>query len=61
LFTNNEGGRRKSAPAHMARMVSLLGPPPQDMLDIPPASKRFFDKEGKNSDFGCLGATELRR
>ncbi|KAK3293055.1 kinase-like domain-containing protein [Chaetomium fimeti] len=44
LFTNNEGGRWKSARPHMARMISLLGPPPQYILDMTPVTKGFFDK-----------------
>ncbi|KAK4155789.1 Serine/threonine-protein kinase [Chaetomidium leptoderma] len=47
LFTNNEGGRWKSALPHMARMISLLGPPPQHLLDSNPATKVYFDKTGK--------------
>ncbi|KAH6847722.1 kinase-like domain-containing protein [Chaetomium sp. MPI-CAGE-AT-0009] len=47
LFTNNQGGRWKSAIPHMARMISLLGPPPQDLLDVTPVTKAFFDKTGK--------------
>ncbi|KXX80341.1 Serine/threonine-protein kinase SRPK [Madurella mycetomatis] len=46
LFTNNEGGRWKSALPHMARMISLLGPPPQYLLDMTPVTKDFFDKTG---------------
>ncbi|ROW06352.1 hypothetical protein VPNG_07516 [Cytospora leucostoma] len=47
LFNDNAGGRWKSALPHMARMVSLLGPPPQYMLDSAPAAKKFFDKKGQ--------------
>jgi hypothetical protein len=47
LFNNNEGGRWKSALPHMARMISLFGPPPQDLLDLTPVTKDFFDKTGK--------------
>ena len=47
LFTNNQGGRWKSALPHMARTISLLGPPPQDMLDMTNATKEYFDKKGK--------------
>jgi hypothetical protein len=31
----------------MARMISLLGPPPQDLLDVTPVTKAFFDKTGE--------------
>ncbi|KAL2024254.1 hypothetical protein VTK56DRAFT_9410 [Thermocarpiscus australiensis] len=48
LFVDNKGGRWKSALPHMARMVSLLGPPPQDVLDMSPESaKSYFNKKGK--------------
>jgi serine/threonine-protein kinase SRPK3 len=46
LFTDNKGGRWKSALPHMARMISLLGPPPQDLLDVTPVTKAYFDKNG---------------
>lgn len=47
LFNDNAGGRWKSALPHMARMISLLGAPPQHMLDGTTATKVFFDKHGK--------------
>lgn len=47
LFTNNAGGRWKSARPHMARMIRLLGPPPQHLLEMTPVTKAFFDKKGK--------------
>ncbi|KAK2613298.1 hypothetical protein N8I77_000219 [Diaporthe amygdali] len=47
LFTDNNGGRWKSALPHMARMVSLLGPPPQSLLDRSEETKEFFDKNGQ--------------
>ena len=47
MFTDNEGGRWKSALPHMARIISLLGPPPQNLLDMTPVTKAFFDKTGK--------------
>ncbi|KAL1880227.1 hypothetical protein VTK73DRAFT_6055 [Phialemonium thermophilum] len=46
LFTDNKGGRWKSALPHMARMISLLGPPPQDLLDGAPDTKKYF-KNGR--------------
>lgn len=52
LFTDNTGGREKSALPHMARMVSLLGPPPQSLLDKSDKTKHFFDKNGMCSVFG---------
>ncbi|ROV98386.1 hypothetical protein VMCG_07192 [Cytospora schulzeri] len=47
LFNDNAGGRWKSALPHMARMISLLGAPPQHMLDGTTATKEFFDKNGQ--------------
>ncbi|AEO67582.1 uncharacterized protein THITE_160781 [Thermothielavioides terrestris NRRL 8126] len=47
LFTDNRGGRWVSALPHMARIVSLLGPPPIDLLkgwDASPVTRRYFDK-----------------
>jgi hypothetical protein len=49
LFTDNRGGRWVSALPHMARIVSLLGPPPIDLLkgwDASPVTRRYFDKTG---------------
>ena len=48
LFTDNKGGRDKSAITHMARMISLLGPPPQEMLGQSHISKEYFDKHGRH-------------
>ena len=48
LFTDNKGGRDKSAITHMVRMISLLGPPPQEMLDQSHISKDYFDKHGRH-------------
>ncbi|KAK4233626.1 Serine/threonine-protein kinase [Achaetomium macrosporum] len=51
LFTDNKSGRWKSALPHMARMISLLGPPPEGLLAdwriSTPVIKRFFDKDGR--------------
>lgn len=49
LFTDNVGGRWRSALPHMARMISLLGPPPQDFLDMTPVTRRYFDKNGMST------------
>jgi hypothetical protein len=53
LFTDNKGGRRRSRMSHLARMISLLGPPPKDLLDTwresTPAYKWVFDKDGERS------------
>ncbi|KUI57076.1 Serine/threonine-protein kinase SKY1 [Cytospora mali] len=47
LFDDNAGGRWKSALPHIARMISLLGPPPQHMLNGTAATKDYFDKRDK--------------
>ncbi|KAG8157048.1 hypothetical protein KVR01_013038 [Diaporthe batatas] len=46
LFRDSSGGRWQSALPHMARMVSLLGPPPKHMLDESAATDKFFDEDG---------------
>ncbi|POS74249.1 hypothetical protein DHEL01_v207365 [Diaporthe helianthi] len=47
LFTDNAGGRSKSALPHMARMISLLGPPPQSLLQKSSKTNEFFDEYGE--------------
>ncbi|KAJ0108086.1 hypothetical protein J7T55_007205 [Diaporthe amygdali] len=46
LFRGSHGGRWEPASPHMARMVSLLGQPPQHMLDQTAAIDKFFDANG---------------
>ncbi|KAK4233681.1 Serine/threonine-protein kinase [Achaetomium macrosporum] len=50
LFPDNKGGRWKSAMPHMARIISLLGQPPEGLLatwrESTPVYKEFFDKGG---------------
>ena len=53
LFTNNQGGRRKSALPHMARMIGILGPPPQELLDSTYGTDDFFDKNGRPVGSSC--------
>lgn len=52
LFTDSTGGRWKSAVPHLARMVSLFGPPPQSLLDRSEKTKQFFDKHGMSLTTG---------
>jgi hypothetical protein len=61
LFNDNKGGRWKSALPHMARMISLLGPPPQDLLDLTPVTKDFFDKSGEYADGYLMNESQLPR
>jgi serine/threonine-protein kinase SRPK3 len=47
LFTERLPNRDASAPAHIARMIALLGPPPKDLLKRGQFSGLFFDVEGE--------------
>lgn len=52
-----EGGRlfravsanRLDDEVHLAEMVSLLGPPPKNFLEMHPKSRKYWDSEGKFS------------
>ncbi|KAL2256675.1 hypothetical protein VTK26DRAFT_1319 [Humicola hyalothermophila] len=48
LFTERLPSREASAPAHLARMITLLGPPPQDLLENanPEWVARFYNEDG---------------
>jgi len=47
LFNERLPSRDASAGAHLARMISLLGPPPKDLLDLNKgATAEFFDEDG---------------
>ncbi|KAI9731117.1 MAG: hypothetical protein M1818_007975 [Claussenomyces sp. TS43310] len=46
LFKDRLPSRSDSTPAHIARMVALLGPPPKDMLNRGSWSYNFFDESG---------------
>ncbi|KAJ3946659.1 uncharacterized protein N0V96_003032 [Colletotrichum fioriniae] len=47
LYNTRHRDRNASRAAHFARTVSLLGPPPDDLLDRGSSWKDFFDEEGK--------------
>ncbi|KAG7082672.1 kinase-like protein [Colletotrichum scovillei] len=47
LYNTRHRDRNASRAAHFARTVSLLGPPPDDLLDRGSTWKDFFDEEGK--------------
>ncbi|KAK6211166.1 hypothetical protein QIS74_10430 [Colletotrichum tabaci] len=47
LFNTRHRDRTASRAAHFARMVSLLGPPPDDLLERGSSWKELFDKKGK--------------
>ncbi|KAK1673543.1 kinase-like domain-containing protein [Colletotrichum godetiae] len=47
LYNTRHHDRNASRAAHFARTVSLLGPPPDDLLDRGSSWKEFFDEEGK--------------
>lgn len=44
LFNKRLPSRQESAVAHLARMISLLGPPPEEMLKEGAATDEFFDE-----------------
>lgn len=46
LYNTRHRDRNASRAAHFARTVSLLGPPPDDLLDRGSTWKDFFDEEG---------------
>ncbi|KAK2015919.1 kinase-like protein [Colletotrichum eremochloae] len=47
LFNTRLRDRTASRAAHFARMVSLMGPPPDDLLERGSSWKEFFDEDGK--------------
>lgn len=46
LFNKRLPSREASAGAHLARIISLLGPPPEDLLKKGGATAEFFDRDG---------------
>ncbi|KAL3422803.1 hypothetical protein PVAG01_04550 [Phlyctema vagabunda] len=46
LFQDTKLGRNRSRTAHLARMIAVLGPPPDDLLQRGSCSKQFFDESG---------------
>ncbi|KAL2169355.1 hypothetical protein VTG60DRAFT_6129 [Thermothelomyces hinnuleus] len=46
LFKTRLPSREESSPAHLARMIALLGPPPPDLLDRGGETERFFEEGG---------------
>ncbi|WYZ44877.1 hypothetical protein EsH8_VIII_000193 [Colletotrichum jinshuiense] len=47
LFNTRLRDRNASKAAHFARMVSLMGPPPDELLERGSSWKDFFDEDGK--------------
>lgn len=47
MFRDRLPSRNDSTPAHIARMIALLGPPPKDILERGSWSNYFFDESGK--------------
>ncbi|KAL0944864.1 protein kinase [Colletotrichum truncatum] len=47
LFTTRLRDQKASKAVHFARMVSLLGPPPEDLLERGSSWKDFFDENGQ--------------
>ena len=49
LFTGQDPeAQRYKSRAHLAEMIALLGPPPQELLAKSSARDRFFTEDGKN-------------
>jgi serine/threonine-protein kinase SRPK3 len=46
MFTERLPSRDASTPAHVARMIALMGPPPKDLLKRGQFSSMFFDANG---------------
>jgi hypothetical protein len=46
MFNKRLPSRDASAPAHIARMIALMGPPPKDLLKRGQFSAIFFDADG---------------
>jgi serine/threonine-protein kinase SRPK3 len=46
LFTERLPSRDASAPAHIAKMIALLGPVPKYLLERGQFSELFFDQDG---------------
>ena len=46
MFNERLPSREASEPAHLARMIALLGPPPKDLPERGQFSSTFFDEEG---------------
>ncbi|KAL2177538.1 uncharacterized protein P884DRAFT_299930 [Thermothelomyces heterothallicus CBS 202.75] len=51
LFKTGFPSREESSPAHLARMIALLGPPPADLLDRGGETERFFEEDGTFKQF----------
>jgi serine/threonine-protein kinase SRPK3 len=46
MFNERLPNRMASVPAHIARMIALLGPPPREVLERGQFSEMFFDGDG---------------
>lgn len=54
MFTEKLPSRNECIPAHIARMIALMGHPPKDLLDRGQRTERYFDEAGMWSTY-CLG------
>lgn len=52
MFTERPPSRMESVPAHIARMITLLGPQPKELLKRGRLSDMFSDEDGE-----LLGST----
>ncbi|KAF2189938.1 kinase-like protein [Zopfia rhizophila CBS 207.26] len=59
MFNQRLPNRDLSSAAHLARMITLLGPPPMDLLQRGKVSEDFFDKDGRHVADIVIPATSL--
>lgn len=50
MFKERLPSRMESVPAHIARMIALLGPPPNEFLKRGQFSDMYFDEDGELLD-----------
>ena len=63
LFPSDTADRDASAAQHLARMISLLGPPPKELIERDRLSWKFFNEDGTSPSGRWLwmGATDSCR
>lgn len=59
MFNERLPSRDASSPAHLARMIAMLGPPPLELLSRGNLSHEFFDEKGKLKPFLPIYTAEM--
>ncbi|KAF7187656.1 Serine/threonine-protein kinase SRPK [Pseudocercospora fuligena] len=59
LFTERLPSREGSSMAHLARTISLLGPPPAQLLSNASESGKYFDNDGNLKDRNKMSTVSL--